>query len=128
MRKSLIHRDKYLTFMGVHEICTFMIDLKYYIFLELENKFQNLMNDIELQNVYKKAKDEMKLHGILNYILLENNQKEYLKSCPCSMCKSNQPCDMCRVITPFDALNVKGPYRMACKKGVHICLKCKINN
>lgn len=127
MRESLIERSTYLTYMNVNEICTFMIDIKYYMFIKLKNDFKTLSNDKEIAKVYDMAKQFMREQGVLNYVLLEYKQQEYLKTCPCKACKNNLPCDTCGKITPFDPLNLKGPYRMACRKNKHCCLKCKIN-
>lgn len=113
--------------MNANQVCTFVVDLKFYIHMKLNDDFNKLATDTEFNKSFLVAKEFLRKQGIINYVLLESKQKDFLKTCPCEQCKFNEPCEECGDILPFDPLNINGPYRMACRKNKHVCLKCKIS-
>lgn len=118
-------RGRELAFMESQELCTFLIDLKYFVYYELDGDYGA---DEDISKVYDGARRILERQGIINYVLLEKDQMDFLKTCPCAKCKLNVRCSKCDSVTPFDPLNAKGPYRMACRKNSHMCLKCKVNS
>lgn len=119
-----IDYDIDFTTLTIVELCVFIVELKHHMseLCGMDEKLTSLVNRCKW---YLSQPDIA--YGFVNHITLEDNQKKFLKSCPCIDCRLNIPCNYCGIITPFDVLNVNGKYRMACRPKKHICLKCKIN-
>lgn len=127
MREELERGSFFLFHMSDKKLCNFIINFKCYVFNRYRGNVKLL--DDGLLTIHSRCKFILSYDNhmsIVNYIVLDDNQKRFLKSCPCLKCQYNVSCDMCNAITPFDPMVTMGPYRMACRPNKHMCLKCKI--